>query len=159
MRIAETTRTRSLIALATVSTLALAGVFVASTQATSATPHARARTPITPMRGCGASPRVARPPAARPSVHPQGTTASFRDVLWGARDQLQACVTHGSVGYRLMLEIAPTGKVRSVEVKANADDLSKVDLKVVKCLETAASPLVFPQAPHEVRMSTTISAR
>ena len=51
------------------------------------------------------------------------------------------------------------GKVTSVEVKAMTDDLTKLDMHVVQCLQHAASPLVFPRGTAPVRISTHLAPR
>lgn len=158
MMFAETASSRPLVNVAAMGAGLIAGMVIALTSTPTEPPpqQQRVRTPITPMRGCAERAARVAPPAR---VHHGDPTLSYRDVLVEARDRLQACVTGDGVGYRLALVIAPTGKVSSVEVKADAEDISQIDLKAVRCLERAVSPLAFPQAPHDVRMSTYISPR
>ena len=63
-----------------------------------------------------------------------------------------------SVPVRLALDISATGRVTSVEVKALTDDLTKIDMHVLQCLQHATSPLVFPHGSAPVRISTHLAA-
>lgn len=155
MMFAETASSRPLVSVASTGAGLIAGMIIALTATPTEAPH-RARGAITPMRGCV---ERARPAAAPTRVHHGDPTLSYRDVLMSARDSLQACVTGEGVGYRVAIAIASTGSVTSVEVKADATDISKIDLKTVKCLEGAVSALAFPSAPHDVRLSTYVSQR
>ncbi len=149
MRFAETTGSRSMIAVSALSVLALsAAIWAAATPAAVHEPR-----PVRPMRGCDtAKPRaVASPVQAHRNGH--------ADTLIAARDSLSVCMRGQSVPVRLALDISATGQVTSVEVKALTDDVTKIDLHVVQCLQHAVSPLVFPQGTAPVRISTHLAAR
>lgn len=147
MRIAETTRSCSLVALSAVASLSL----VAVTWATAPAPAPTVRTPLQPMRGCGGP--VAKAPLAPPKHN------SFADTLIGARESLTACMKNQPVDIRLSLEISEAGRATSVEVKALTDDVSQIDLRVVKCLDGVVSGLTFPRGPNAVRVSTHLTQR
>ena len=151
MRIAETTGSRATIAISALSVFAL----IAATWETAA-PRAHESRPVRPMRGCNqARTRAVPPPIAPAEVQHNG----HADTLIGAREVLSACMRDQTVPVRLALEISAAGRVTSVEVKALTDDMTKIDMHVVKCLDTAASPLVFPRGDAAVRISTHLAAR
>ncbi|MBL0214402.1 MAG: hypothetical protein IPQ07_10995 [Myxococcales bacterium] len=143
MRFAESVRTRCALVL---STLATAGVLVYAWP-TAGAAMVGPRPAVQKMRGCGAGHRVAKvdPPQEDPYVV----------TLRSARPALEQCMAkHPNVQVRLSIEIAPSGRVENVEVKTIAHDLANVDLKIVKCVETAVSSLEFPAAADPKRIST-----
>lgn len=143
MRFAESVRTRCALIL---STLATAGALVYAWPTAGAQPEAPRRG-VHSMRGCGAGHRIAKvdPPAEDPYVV----------ALRSARPLLEHCMAnHPDVQVRLSIDIAPSGRVENVEVKTIADNLANVDLKIVKCVETAVSTLEFPVAADPKRIST-----
>ena len=142
MRFAESTGSRSMIAFSAVSVFAL----IAATWETATPARTHESRPVRAMRGCNqAAPRAVVPVEPHRNRH--------ADTLIAARDSLSACMRDQRVAVRLALEINATGRVTSVEVKALTDDLAKLDMHVVQCLQRAASPLVFPRGA-EVRIST-----
>lgn len=144
MRFAESTGSRAMIAFSAVSVFAL----IAATWEPASPARTHESRPVRPMRGCNqAAPRAVAPP-----VEPHRNRHA--DTLIAARDALSACMRDQHVAVRLALDISATGRVTSVEVKALTDDLAKLDMHVVQCLQHAASPLVFPRGTAPVRIST-----
>ena len=144
MRFAESSGTRAALVL---STLVTAGALaLAWPAAAKQTP----RSPVRPMHGCGAGHRVAQvaPPPA-PTEDPYVVT------LRSARGEFERCLAnHPDVQVRLTIDIATTGRVDNVEVKTVSADLANVDLHIVKCVQTAVSPLRFPVSADPERIST-----
>jgi outer membrane biosynthesis protein TonB len=152
MRIAETTGSRAMIAICALSVFAL----IAATWETAAPARTHEPRPVRPMRGCNQGrARVAPPPVVAAEVQRNG----HADTLIGARDVLSACMRDQTVPVRVSLDISADGRVTSVEVRAMADDLAQLDMHVVKCLNAAVSPLVFPRGDAAVRISTHLTAR
>jgi hypothetical protein len=147
MRIAETTRSCSLVALGTLATVSL----IAVTWATAPSPAPEMRSPLRPMRGCAEHVKAAPLPAPKHN--------SFADTLIDAREALTACMKNTPVDVRLSVEISEAGRATSVEVKALTDDVSQLDLHVVKCLDGVVSGLSFPRGPNAVRVSTHLTQR
>jgi hypothetical protein len=144
MKFAESAGLRCALVLATLATV---GALVV------ARPHAAAarRSAVTPYHGCGAGHRVARveTPVPPPPEDPYVVT------LRSASDALQVCMAkHPDVQVRLAINISPSGRVSNVEVKTLTDNLSHVDLHMVKCVETAVSSLEFPATGEAERIST-----
>lgn len=145
MWFADSAGTRCALVLSTLSTLLIGG-------AVGLTWSARAdrevpRGPVHRMHGCGANEPVARaePPREDPYVA----------TLRSARVSLEHCMAkHPDVQVRLSIDITASGLVENVEVKSIAKDLASVDLKMVKCVETAVTPLRFPAAADPKRIST-----
>ncbi|MBA3452164.1 MAG: hypothetical protein H0T42_03585 [Deltaproteobacteria bacterium] len=149
MRFAETSGSRAMIAVSAISVFAL----IAASWDTAAPAPSHQPRPVHAMRGCNqAKQRVIAPPVESPRN-------GHADTLIGARDALSECMRDRSVPVRLALDISATGKVTSVEVKALTDDLAKIDMHVVQCLQHAASPLVFPRGTAPVRISTHLAPR
>jgi len=151
MRFAESTGSRAMIVISALGTLALVA---ATWECEAPARKAEVRQTVRPMRGCNqARARVAPPPAA--PVRRNG----HADTLIAARDALSACVRDQTVAVRLALDISAEGRVTSVEVKAMTEDLARLDMHVVKCLQSAASPLAFPRGDAAVRISTHLPAQ
>jgi len=151
MRFAETSGSRAMIVIGALGTLALAA---ATWECEAPVRKAEVRQQVRPMRGCNQGrPRVATPPVAE--VKHNG----HADTLIAARDALTACMRDQTIAVRLALDINPAGRVTSIEVKALTNDFAKLDLHVVKCLDSAASPLVFPRGDAAVRISTHLPAQ
>jgi len=151
MRFAETSGSRAMIVIGALGTLALVA---ATWECEAPARKAEARQQVRPMRGCNEGrARVATPPVAE--IKHNG----HADALIAARDALTACMRDQTIAVRLALDISPAGRVTSVEVKALTDDFAKLDMHVVKCLDTAASPLVFPRGDAAVRISTHLAAQ
>lgn len=150
MRFAEIVSTRAMIVVGALSV----GTLIAATwECTKPAPVVKQQ-PVRPMRGCGQTRvRPAPPPVVAPIPH-----NSHADVLIAARETLSACMTNQKVSVRLALDISPEGRVTNVVVKANTDDVSQLDMHVVKCLNSAVSPLVFPRGDATVRISTHLTA-
>ena len=145
MRFAESARTRCALVLASLVT---AGLAVAAWPAASAETE-QPRGPVKKMRGCGAARAHAAPPVQPQQEDPYVAT------LRSARPALEACMTeHPAVQVRLAIDVAPSGQVKNVEVRAMADDLAKVDMKIVKCVQGAVSSLEFPASAEPKRIST-----
>jgi len=150
MRFAEIVSTRAMIVVGALSV----GTLVAATWECAKPARAHAPRPVSPMRGCGqARVRPAPPPVVAP-VQRNG----HAETLIAARDALSACMANQSVSVRLALDISPEGRVTNVLVKANTDDVSQLDMHVVKCLNTAVSPLQFPRGSEATRISTHLGA-
>lgn len=149
MRFAEITGTRGMIAISALSVFAL----VAATWECATPTRTHEPRTVRPMRGCG----HAKARAVAPPVHAHRN--GHADTLIAARDGLSVCMRDQTVPVRLALDISATGQVTSVEVKALTDDLTKIDMRVVQCLQHAASPLVFPAGTAPVRISTHLAAR
>jgi hypothetical protein len=145
---AESARTRCALLLATAVTAGTAIVAVA-TSAPAAADQPRA--PVHKMRGCNtkARARAEAPPPSAPTEDPY--VAALRSVA----PALEACMTgHDELQVRLAVDIGAGGAVTNVEVKTIADDVSAIDLKVVKCVQTVVSPLQFPATGASTRIST-----
>jgi len=150
MRFAEIVSTRAMIVVGALSV----GTLIAATWECSKPARAHEPRAVTPMRGCGqARVRPAPPPVVAP-VQRNG----YADTLIAARDSLSACMTNQKVSVRLSLDISPAGRVTNVMVKANTDDVSQLDMHVVKCLNTAVSPLQFPRGSEGTMLSTHLGA-
>ena len=149
MRIAEITGSRAMIVIGALSVFAL----IAATWETSSPVRTHESRPVRPMRGC----KEARARVVAPPVEPHRN--GHADTLIAARDSLSQCMRGHSVPVRLALDISAAGRVTSVEVKALTDDLAKLDMHVVQCLQHAASPLLFPTGTAPVRISTHLTAR
>lgn len=144
--LAESARTRcALLLAATVITgTAIAAV---ATSRTDAAPEPRA--PVHKMRGCGTKARAAEAPAPVQAEDPYVAT------LRSARTALDACMKgHDELQIRLAVDIGADGRVTNVEVKTIAKDVAAIDMKVVKCVQTAVSPLEFPATGNSTRIST-----
>ena len=144
---AESAGTRCALLLATAVTAGTALVAVATSS-----PAARAEEPrahVHKMRGCGTKARAAQ---ARPPVQAEDPYVA---TLRSARPAFEACL-EGSpdVQVRLALDLSPEGRVSNVEVRTMAEDLAKVDMKIVKCVQTAVSGLQFPASDAPKRIST-----
>jgi hypothetical protein len=144
MRFAESARTRCALVLSTLVTAGLAFAAWPTASAETAEP----RGPVKKMRGCGA-PRYHAPPVQAQGEDPYVAT------LRTARPALEACVSkHPGLQIRLALDVAPSGRVTNVEVRAITDDIATLDLHIVKCVQGAVSPLVFPESAEAKRIST-----
>ncbi len=142
MRSAENAGTRCALV---VSALVTAGAVVLAWPV-AASEVVAPRGPIHRMQGCGA-----RAPIAVAPPHEDPYVATLRS----ARDPLEACMaSHPDVQVRLSIDLAASGLVDNVEVKSIAKDLAHVDLKMVKCIETAVTRLRFPPAADATRIST-----
>ncbi len=150
MKLAETARSHWVIALASVAVGATAIIAASRTCAKQPAPE-KLGTPVKAWRGCHQ--RVAAP-APRPALD----GATYRDVLLAARPAFEAC-TRGQprgVFYEIRLPIGPDGHVMSVEVRGRSSEISRVSMKVVKCLEQAVSPLHFPATGERTFVTTGI---
>ena len=151
MRFAETSGSRAMLLVSALSVFAL----VAATWERAKPAAAHDSRPVRPMRGCNqARARAVPPPAAPAEVQHNG----YADTLIGARDVLSACMRNQTVPVRLALDISAAGRVTGVEVKAMTDDFTQLDMHVLKCLDSAVSPLVFPRGDAAVRISTHLAA-
>lgn len=150
MRFAETSRSRAMLLVSALSVLSL----IAATWESAKPARAHDSRPVRPMRGCNpARTRAVSPPVAPAAVQHNG----HADTLIGVRDVLSACMRDQTVAVRLALDISAAGRVTSVEVKAMTDDFTQLDMHVVKCLDSAVSPLVFPRGDAAVRISTHLT--
>lgn len=153
MKLAETVRSRCALVLVSVAVGATAIVAASKT-----CDHARRqhdaeqikRTGLKTWRGCHQ--RVAKP---APSPVREASGADYHDVLYAARPAFEACMREQpeGVAYSVRAQIDASGRVRSVDVRGQNEDLSKVDLHVVKCIEQTISVLQFP--PKEASVATT----
>ena len=143
---AESARTRCALLLATAVTAGTAIVAVATSASTA---KDEVRAPVHKMRGCGTKARAAEAPPPVQAEDPYVAT------LRSARPALDACMQgHDDLQIRLAVDIGVDGKVTNVEVKTIAKDVAAIDLKVVKCVQTAVSPLEFPATASTTRIST-----
>ena len=144
---AESARSCCALLLATAVTAGTAIVAVATSTAESKADQPRAH--VHKMRGCGTKARDAQ---ATPPVQAEDPYVA---TLRSARPALDACMQgHDDLQIRLAVDIGAGGKVENVEVKTIAKDVAAIDLKVVKCVQTAVSPLVFPATGNPTRIST-----
>ncbi len=142
MKLAELVGTRTALLLATVATGA---VLVAAWPTAAAEPPAP-REPVRAMHGCGTR-------AARPTPPP--VEDPYVVTLRSARDGLSACVAdHPDLQVRVAIDVDLDGSVTDVEVRAISDDLAKIDLGIVKCVQRQVSSLTFPAASNTKRIST-----
>lgn len=146
---AESARTRCALVLAAAVTAGTAIVALATSTPTADEPRA----PVHKMRGCGTTARTAEPRVQaedRPAAEDPYVAA-----LRSAAPALDACMKgHDELQVRLAVDIGADGAVTNVEVKTIAKDVAAIDLKVVKCVQTAVSPLAFPATGKATRIST-----
>ncbi len=143
MRFAESARTCCALVLASLVTAGLAVAAWPSASAESEQP----RGPVQKMRGCGTK-RVQAPP-------PVKAEDPYVAELRSARPAFEACLTaHPVDQVRLAIDVSTAGRVTNVEVRTMADDLAKVDLQIVKCVQSAVSSLQFPASAEPKRIST-----
>jgi hypothetical protein len=162
MKLAETAGSRWVIALVSVAFGATAIVAVSKTCTKSRAAEVTAvkKTGHKQWRGC-----KQRNAVKLPRIHPahesrnrNPTGSDYREVLLAAKPAFDACTTTqpGGVTYEIRMPIGPDGHVMSVEVRGASADISKVSMKVVKCLETAVAPLRFPATGAQTFVSTNI---
>lgn len=154
MKLAESARSRWVIALASVAFGATAIVAMSKpcTRSTAAKP-AIVKTSVKEWRAC--KQRTSRPtPAPKKEV----TGSDYRDVLFTAKPAFEACTKDQPAGvtYEVRMPIGGDGHVMSVEVRGTSPDIAKVSMKVVKCIETAVSTLQFPATGDRTFVSTNI---
>lgn len=153
MKLAETVRTRWVLALVSVAFGATAIVAVTKTctkvRANQTTMQVK-KTGVKPWRACKERKAAVKP---RPP-----TGSDYRDVLLTAKPAFEKCTINEPAGvtYEIRMPIGPTGQVMSVEVRGVSEDISKVSLGVVKCLETTVSELQFPATGERTFVSTNI---
>ena len=142
MKFAESAGTRTALVLSTLAT----GAMLVLAWPTAAAEKPAPREPVSKMHGCGArAPKVAPAQAEDPYV------VTLRSV----RDGLAACIAdHPDLQVRVAIDVDLDGSVSNVEVRAISDDLAKLDLHVVKCVQTQVSSLRFPAAANTKRIST-----
>lgn len=146
MKIAEISGTRWPLVLASLGALAVAGLAIAGRSAEPVTK----RTPVRPYHGCGTG-------AAHMAPAPATMEDPFVATLRSVREPLTACTQlQTDVRIRLSFDVAETGRVHSIEVRAISNDLSHLDLHVVECLRSVVSPLVFPVNDVSTRISTDL---
>lgn len=154
MKLAESARSRWVIALASVAFGATAIVAMSKTctKPVAAKP-AIAKSEVKEWRGC--KQRKAR---AMPAPKKEVTGSDYRDVLVAAKPAFEACTKSQPEGvtYEVRMPIGGDGHVMSVEVRGTSPDIAKVSMKVVKCIESAVSKLQFPATGHRTFVSTNI---
>jgi hypothetical protein len=144
---AESARPCCALLLAAAVTAGTAIAFVATSAPASNASEPRPH--VHKMRGCGTAARAA---LATPPVQAEDPYVA---TLRSARPALDACMQgHDDLQVRLAVDIDGTGQVANVEVKTIAKDVAAIDMKVVKCVQTAVSPLVFPATGAPTRIST-----
>lgn len=156
MRFAEITAPRTLLALASVTTLALAGATLITCPAPAAAKVAR--TPLVPMRGCAERAKAVPPPyyGPAPAHAPHGD--AFRRVLNAAAPTLASCLPEGASGpVRLSIEINSDGEVRGAELTEHGVRVADDDTQT--CVLAVVSGLDFPTAPHGITLTTHLLRR
>jgi hypothetical protein len=156
MKFAETVRTRWFLALASV---AAAGTLIAVMPCKhDRAPLVKAMTTVKPWTECHQR-KVVQQAARHESTEPSGS--DYRDVLLTAKPAFEACTAKQPSGvvYEIRMPIGSDGHVTSVEVRGQNADLSKVSMKVVKCLETAVAHLQFPATGTQTFVSTNIKTQ
>jgi len=145
--LAESARTRCALLLATAVTAGTA--IVAAATSSSPAPQAdEPRAHVHKMRGCGTKARAA-------ATAPVQAEDPYVATLRSARPAFEACMQDADgVQIRLALDISATGRVENVEVRTMADDVAKIDMRIVKCVQTAVSGLTFPASDGPTRIST-----
>jgi hypothetical protein len=154
MKLAESARSRWVIALASIAFGATAIIAVSKTCTKVPKKDAViAKTGAKPWRGC--KQRVMRP---TPPPAKDVTGSDYRDVLFAAKPAFEACTKNQPEGvtYEVRMPIGGDGHVMSVEVRGTSADITNVSMKVVKCLETAVSKLQFPATGSQTFVSTNI---
>jgi hypothetical protein len=160
MKLAESARSRWVLALASIAFGATAIVAVSKTctkePAKAATIVAKSSTGVKPWRACKERKRVATKPTRQPVA--QVTGSDYRDVLVAAKPAFDACTTTepSGVTYEIRMPIGGDGHVMSVEVRGANPDIRKVSMKVLKCLEGVVSKLQFPPTGERTFVSTTV---
>ena len=153
MRFAEITAPRTLLALASVTTLALAG----ATLMTCPRPAAAkvVRTPLQPLRGCaeGAKAKAEPPPYYGPRAGERHHGKAFREVLTAAVPTLASCLPEGTGGpVRLTIQIRGDGQVREAELTEHGVRVAADDTQT--CVMAVVSGLAFPTSPHPITLTT-----
>lgn len=143
MKFAESAGVRAALVL---SALASGALLVAALPCGAAQDKPAARERVRPMTGCGARAKVAPPVQAEDP---------YVVTLRSARDGLATCIAdHPELQVRVAIDVDLDGSVSNVEVRAISDDVAKIDLRVVKCVQTQVSSLQFPAAANTKRIST-----
>lgn len=152
MRFAEITAPRTLLALASVTTLALAG----ATLMTCPSPAAAkvVRTPLQPMRGCAERAKAhAEPPPYYGPRQGERHGKLFREVLTAAVPTLASCLPEGTDGpVRLTIQIRGDGQVREAELTEHGVRVAADDTQT--CVMAVVSGLAFPTSPHPITLTT-----
>jgi len=147
MKFAESVGTRAALVLSTLATGAMLVLAWPTAAADHSSKMAASREPVRKMHGCGARAAAVTPPVQ--AEDPYVVT------LRSARDGLAACIAdHPDLQVRVAIDVDLDGSVSNVEVRAISDDVAKIDLRVVKCVQTQVSSLEFPAASNTKRIST-----
>jgi len=151
MTLVESVRSRWFLGLAAVAfagSVAAVALQPCPHAATKSVQHRKVSTP----RACREWTRTAAP------VQRAITGADYRDVLVTAKPALDRCIQKAKrdVTYSLTAYIRMDGTVEKVDVKAESNNLRKVDLKAVQCIESAVSRTKFPAANAPKMVSTTL---
>jgi len=151
MKLAETARSRWVLALVSVAFGATAIIATSKTCHKPALAKTMVATQVKPWRGCHQH-KVAPPPRHEPDG------SDYRNVLLTAKPAFDACTANqpSGVSYEIRMPIGGDGHVMSVEVRGVSADITKVSMKVVKCLETAVVGLYFPATGDRTFVSTNI---
>jgi hypothetical protein len=154
MKLAETARTRWVLALVSVAFGATA--IIAASRTCSKPAVAKTATQVKPWRECHQR-KVVQQPRPRPAAR-EVSGEDYREKLMAVRPALEACMSNQPAGvtYTIRANIVGDGSVESVEVRGEDADLSKVDLHVVKCMERTMSRLRFPATHTFTAVSTTL---
>lgn len=145
--LAESARTRCGLFLATAVTAGTAILAIATSSPAPSSEEPRG--PVHKMRGCGTRARAAQ---AAPPVQAEDPYVA---TLRSARPALEVCMRGADgVQVRLALDLSAAGVVENVEVRTMADDVAKIDMRIVKCVQSAVSGLAFPTADAPKRIST-----
>lgn len=155
MKLAETAGSRWVLAVVSVAFGASAIVAASKTCHKAAAAKTMVATQMKPWRGCHQRKARPHPPAPAPHVT---SGSDYRDVLFAAKPAFERCTAGQPAGvtYEIRMPLGGDGHVMSVEVRGSSADLSKVSMKVVKCLETAVAKLQFPATGERTFVSTNI---
>ncbi len=157
MRFAEITAPRTLLALASVTTLALAGATLMPCPRPAVAKVARTPViPLQPMRGCAERAQAKAKAEPRPYDGPRAGERhgkAFREVLTAAVPTLASCLPEGIDGpVRLTIQIRGDGQVREAELTDHGVRVADDDIQT--CVMAVVSGLAFPTSPHPITLTT-----
>lgn len=155
MRIAETTRSCALVALATVSVLALAAASWRCEKSEVITAQPKAKPRVTKPAGCGRMAR-AKAKALTTPVEAQAPNP-YRAVLMTALPQLESCMAEFSDGLDIGIRVEVGEKGRMTDLHVRTRGAEQLNDKLSPCFLTALETLTFPAGSAPVVVSTFLS--